>query len=1513
MKLNYYNITYVILTLLIIEFFTAHRLQAQYCKPNNIISNNTNYISNVSFGTINNSSIGTTGNYTYYSSVAATDVVVGETINGSISVTLNGWNTNVNTVVVWMNFNKNSDNDFEDSGERFLFTVSDQYAPGNKVLNVPISIPVPSTAELGSSRMRIAFRTSTNTDFSSCEFNFNGKGPWYTGEVEDYKINFISNDKDTDGDGVYDSVDLDNDNDGILDKQENSILSYGGFENVPVTNNGNNQAGEGVNANTILPWILIPGDLGSGGTPNVVQVDGDVYNYGNGGPPFDADPNTNEVGFKQHYFDINGNADIYQSFTIANTTNITYSGYFSPRDNNNSATAKIAIYSGIGNNKTGATLVADTGTIAIPVQNGSSKATPWTLVQGTVTLSPGTYSYVVTMSNYGNFDEGSVKVTNSNLDTDGDGIANIYDLDSDNDGIFDADEAGHGQSNTNGVVSNVVGTDGIPDAVQTSPNSGTVNYVVAESSDDSDYILNFLDIDSDGDGIPDNVEAQPTIGYIPPSNISASITDANHNGLDDAYETAMGGTDISQLADTDNDGIKDYLDTDSDNDGVLDIDENGQASTANNKDVDNDGLDDNFDTIISYLDVNDEVSTGDINDLVNAFGDANSDINSGGDLDYRDYFNSNPKPPTEAMLDFNGIDNYLSRDSMLDGLNDVTIMAWVKSDVGNSKDMTIATEDAACKLWLKNGNIPTFTIRTKDRERSAGGCKNCNAINFDEWHHLAGSFSSSTGLIKLYIDGVLVNIKNIGKKGSPIAVTSDANNTFEIGRFSNKLTDSEYFKGDIDEVRVFDMSLTDSQIQQMVYQEIENNSGNLKGAIVQKDIADLSSGNKVSWSDLLAYYPMTSINSGSISDHSSNGYALNIHNISNIQEQTAPLPYITHEDGMWSNQSTWLHGDVWDIEDVSNNKDWCIIKISNNITLNHSIKTNGLIIDSDRTLTVQGDNLVENSWYFELNGTLNLEGDSQLIQTTTSDLVTSATGKLLRRQEGVSSSYWYNYWCSPVGATGATTLTDNNASTNNLNNTDFRLELLKDGTGFPVQFTSSYSKAGYISTYWLYSYMNGVTYWDWAKLTPKSNIKPGVGYTQKGSDNGGTQEQYIFEGKPNNGTILVDVKDKGGPGSEVSVSATTSLLGNPYPSALDVHKFIDDNQGVISGDLQLWQQWAGSSHNLKDYEGGYAQVNKMGGVRAYQFVGFNGATASQDGTKTPTRYLPVGQGFIVEVVADGTVEFNNNQRVFIKEGDFVEGNYDNGSTFFKTSNTKLTEQVAATDSQADEIQKIRLDFSSVEGPKAHRELLLGFSDITSDGYDYGYDAECGELNNNDLNLNFEGKNMNIQAYGPITEDKVVPLNFSSSGNNSFELKISELDNIDSSQEIYLKDNMTGEYFDLTQETPYSFTSEAGKFNNRFEIVFQSEAKTLGIEELKATENFIYYQNNTRSLFVKKLNGSVTKFSLINITGQSVFDLNDVSQETLNNGLKIPNVSSGAYIAWFRTDTNQVLTKKIIVN
>ena len=109
------------------------------------------------------------------------------------------------------------------------------------------------------------------------------------------------------------------------------------------------------------------------------------------------------------------------------------------------------------------------------------------------------------------------------------------------------------------------------------------------------------------------------------------------------------------------------------------------------------------------------------------------------------------------------------------------------------------------------------------------------------------------------------------------------------------------------------------------------------------------------------------------------------------------------------------------------------------------------------------------------------------------------------------------------GATGGTTLIDNNASTNNTNNTNFRLELLNDSTGFPVQFTSSYSQSGYISTYWIFTLMNGVTIRDWARTSPTANIKPGVGYTQKGTGNTGTEEQYVFGDE--DGTLIGRVFD----------------------------------------------------------------------------------------------------------------------------------------------------------------------------------------------------------------------------------------------------------------------------------------------------------------------------------------------------------------------------------------------------
>jgi len=158
---------------------------------------------------------------------------------------------------------------------------------------------------------------------------------------------------------------------------------------------------------------------------------------------------------------------------------------------------------------------------------------------------------------------------------------------------------------------------------------------------DSDGIPNYQDLDSDGDGIPDNVEAQTSLAYTAPSG-----TDANNNGLDDAYE----GSGLSAV-DTDGDGTPDFMDTDSDDDGTADTTE--ATLTLSGSDSDGDGLDNTIDSTTGYSD-----PAGEIDNPLNTNGgslmlpDSDGDVASGGDLDFRDdTFDDNEPPSITATGD----------------------------------------------------------------------------------------------------------------------------------------------------------------------------------------------------------------------------------------------------------------------------------------------------------------------------------------------------------------------------------------------------------------------------------------------------------------------------------------------------------------------------------------------------------------------------------------------------------------------------------------------------------------------------------------------------------------------------------------------------------------------------------------------------------------------------------------------------------------------------------------------
>ncbi len=174
------------------------------------------------------------------------------------------------------------------------------------------------------------------------------------------------------------------------------------------------------------------------------------------------------------------------------------------------------------------------------------------------------------------------------FDFDADGVPNHFDLDSDNDGIADLTEAGNSNIDTDddAMTNNNVGSNGLDDTLEDNDTtSASIVYTIPNN--DTDTNLNYLDIDSDADGIPDIIEGQSSLGYSPPLTPDTS-------GM--VYDTPL------LPEDTDADNIPDYLDDNSDNDirpDVLegwDTDSNGIAETLpTGTDADNDGLDDAFD------------------------------------------------------------------------------------------------------------------------------------------------------------------------------------------------------------------------------------------------------------------------------------------------------------------------------------------------------------------------------------------------------------------------------------------------------------------------------------------------------------------------------------------------------------------------------------------------------------------------------------------------------------------------------------------------------------------------------------------------------------------------------------------------------------------------------------------------------------------------------------------------------------------------------------------------------
>lgn len=260
------------------------------------------------------------------------------------------------------------------------------------------------------------------------------------------------------------------------------------------------------------------------------------------------------------------------------------------------------------------------------------------------------------------------------VDTDTDGVPDYVDIDSDNDGILDNVES---QTDTDFQPPCGIDTDGngLDDHYENHPGSGEG---ITPLNTDMDAQPDFRDIDSDNDGILDNVEAQDPAHFQPPCGL-----DTDGNGLDDHYEDHPGSGEGLTPGNSDNCILDDYRDIDADNDGIPDNVE-GQTTAGyvppTGLDDDEDGLDN------AYEGAGDEGITP-----VNTDGTDNPD--------YLDDDSDNDLVPDNNEgndFDFDGVPNqsYTGTDTDGDGLDD----GFEGSDLNDGFDVNDEIDDPANDL-----------------------------------------------------------------------------------------------------------------------------------------------------------------------------------------------------------------------------------------------------------------------------------------------------------------------------------------------------------------------------------------------------------------------------------------------------------------------------------------------------------------------------------------------------------------------------------------------------------------------------------------------------------------------------------------------------------------------------------------------------------------------------------------------------------------------------------------------
>lgn len=556
------------------------------------------------------------------------------------------------------------------------------------------------------------------------------------------------------------------------------------------------------------------------------------------------------------------------------------------------------------------------------------------------------------------------------------------------------------------------------------------------------------------------------------------------------------------------------------------------------------------------------------------------------------------------------------------------------------------------------------------------------------------------------------------------------------------------------------------------------------------------------------------------------------------------------------NGAVWLNGSTPDIgKNVVLNGDYETDAITGSFSACNLIVNANLGINDGYLVEVENDVIVSGNVVVESRGALVQNDDAGTFTLT--GVGTSSVNKLTALKQ---NWYDYTYWSSPVeNETVAGAFPDTPANRRFW----FNAQNYLDEDGDDIDDNNN----------------------DWTVAAGVDPLVPGLGYAATSVNIGPAFpriDQHDFIGPFNTGDIPINVYT-----NALNTTNNWNFIGNPYPSAIDFEDFHFENSALIDGAAYLWSQW---SPPLDSNPGNQVQ-NFNQNDYAIITVG-SGGTAGASG-ETPLGYIPSGQGFFVHALNTGIVTFKNNARIPLEN---------NNDQFFRAAQTNAN--------------RLWVNLTSDNG--VFNQILVAYVDGATNGFDgYSYDAPRNLSTGNAASLvtfveNVTNQQFAIQGKDPnsLTIEEVIPLGFSTSITQPtiYKLSIADLEGeFLTNQTIYLKDNLLNLYHDLSA-SDYSFVSQTGTFNNRFEVVFQNQTLSDGGIDLQPNDLSIIELNNGQVKFIVGHNLTIESVEIFDMQGRILYNLSG------SNGIEIYNLShlsQAAYIAKVTLSNGQTITKRAV--